>query len=54
MAQARAALVKAGCRLGKATKQKASSKQRKKVLTQTIPAKVQVRQGTAVSVRIGR
>ena len=53
--QARSKLQKAGCRLGKVGKQKVSrSKQRKKVQTQSIPARVQVRQGTAVAIRIGK
>lgn len=53
--QARSRLQKAGCKLGAVTKRKASrSAQRKKVLTQNIPAKVQVRRDTAVSIRIGR
>lgn len=53
--QARAKLQKAGCKLGRVSKQKVSrSKQRKKVLTQNIPAKVQVKRGTAVAIRIGK
>ena len=53
--QARSRLHKAGCRLGKVGRQKVSrSKQRKKVQSQSIPARVQVRQGTAVAIRIGK
>lgn len=53
--QARAKLQKAGCSLGKVSKQKVSrSKQRKKVQSQSVPATVQVKRGTAVSIKIGK
>lgn len=55
LSQARTRLQKAGCKLGKVSKQKVSrSKQRKKVQSQTIPAKTQVKQGTAVAIRVGK
>lgn len=52
---ARAKLKEAGCKLGTVTKQKASrSKQHKKVLSQNVPARVQVKRGTSVSIRVGK
>lgn len=54
VSQARSALTKAGCKLGKVAKQKASKSKRKKVVSQNIPAKVQVKRGTAVTIKIGK
>lgn len=52
--QARSSLKKAGCKLGKVSKQKSSKSKRKKVLSQNIPAKVQVKRGTSVTIKIGK
>lgn len=53
-AQAKNALVKAGCKIGKVSTQKATKSKRKKVLSQNIPAKIQVKIGTKVAIKIGR
>jgi hypothetical protein len=53
LAKAKAAVTKAGCALGRVTKKKASAAKRGKVLSQAIPAKVEVRTGTKVGVQLG-
>lgn len=52
--QSKSLLTKAGCKLGKVSKQKSSKSKRKKVLSQSVPAKVQVKLGTAVTIKIGK
>jgi hypothetical protein len=54
VAKASAALDQAGCELGKVSKAKAAKSRRGKVLSQALPAKVEVRTGTEVAVKIGR
>ena len=54
LAKAKAAVTKAGCALGRVTKKKAAAAKRGKVLSQAIPAKVEVRTGTKVAVKLGK
>jgi hypothetical protein len=53
LAKAKAAVTKAGCTLGKVSKAKAAKAKRGKVLSQALPAKVEVRTGTKVAIKIG-
>jgi hypothetical protein len=54
LAKAKAAVTKAGCTLGKVSKAKAAKAKRGKVLSQALPAKVEVRTGTKVAIKIGK
>lgn len=54
LAKVKAAVTKAGCTLGKVSRAKAAASQRGKVLSQTIPAKIEVRTGTKVAVKLGK
>jgi beta-lactam-binding protein with PASTA domain len=54
VAKASDALDKAGCDLGKVSKAKAAKAKRGKVLSQAVPAKLEVRTGTKVAVKVGK
>jgi beta-lactam-binding protein with PASTA domain len=54
LAKARTALTAAHCVLGKVTKADAAKAKRGKVLSQAVPAKLEVRTGTKVALSIGK
>ncbi|WP_374456318.1 PASTA domain-containing protein [Nocardioides sp.] len=54
LAKARTALTAAHCDLGKVTKGKAAKAKRGKVLSQAVPAKLEVRSGTKVAIKLGK
>jgi beta-lactam-binding protein with PASTA domain len=54
LTKAKAAVVRAGCLLGRVTKANAPAAKRGKVLSQAVPAKIQVRTGTKVAIKLGK